>query len=60
MTKRTKVIVAAALATLAFLGVGGYLIYLNQTAESDADLQRQRDGMYSTDGKAVHPSQKPK
>ena len=57
MTKRTKVIVAAA---LAFLGVGGYLIYLNQTAESDADLQRQRDGMYSTDGKAVHPSQKPK
>ena len=61
MTKRIKVIVVAVVATVVlFFGVGGYLIYRIQTAESDAALKRQRQKMYPTDGSAVHPSQRPK
>ena len=58
MTKRTKVVLVVVVATLALLGVGGYLLYRNQTAESDAARQRQLERIVPTDGSAIHPSAK--
>ena len=58
MTKRTKVIVVAALGTVALLSVGGYVFYRSQTAESEAARQRQLGRQVPTDGSAVHPGAK--